>query len=72
MNLSPGDKLYGFCSGYFGRDSYEDKVVLAAGENRGVLWITAVNAHGHILLAQGMSADDVERWKRDDDVEDPA
>lgn len=26
-HFSIGDKIYGFCNGYFGRDDYEDKVV---------------------------------------------
>ncbi len=29
--LRVGDVLYGFCAGYFGRDSYEDKRVEAIG-----------------------------------------
>lgn len=27
-----GRKIYGFCNGYFGRDDYEDKIILAEGE----------------------------------------
>ena len=33
----PGDILYGFCGGYFGRDSYREKVVVALGRD----WIVA-------------------------------
>lgn len=29
--IKPGDKLYGFCNGYFGRDYYETKIVEAIG-----------------------------------------
>jgi hypothetical protein len=32
-----GRKIYGYCSGYFGRDSYADKVI----EAEGVDWIVA-------------------------------
>lgn len=28
-----GDTLYGFCEGFFGRDSYGDKVVVAVGRD---------------------------------------
>lgn len=28
-----GRKLYGYCNGYFGRDSYEDKRIVYAGLN---------------------------------------
>ena len=28
-----GIKIYGFCEGYFGRDSYDDKLVIANGED---------------------------------------
>ena len=35
MNLKKyvGTKLYGYCNGYFGRDSYEEKQIVYAGEN---------------------------------------
>ncbi len=33
----PGDTLYGFCGGYFGRDSYDDKIVVAVGRD----WVVA-------------------------------
>lgn len=35
--ISTGTMLKGFCRGYFGRDSYEDKIV----EATGVDWIVA-------------------------------
>lgn len=38
-----GIKIYGFCNGYFGRDSYDDKVIVASGED----WIVAKNEKGH-------------------------
>lgn len=28
-----GIKIYGFCNGFFGRDSYDDKIVIASGED---------------------------------------
>ncbi|MDF2534215.1 MAG: hypothetical protein K0R18_372 [Bacillales bacterium] len=35
--LKTGMKLYGFCEGYFGRDSYGDKII----EGIGMDWIVA-------------------------------
>jgi hypothetical protein len=35
--LRVGDVLYGFCGGYFGRDSYNDKRVEAVGAD----WVVA-------------------------------
>ena len=28
-----GVKLHGYCNGYFGRDDYEDKIIIAEGKN---------------------------------------
>lgn len=39
--IAPGTILYGFCHGYFGRDSYGDKVVVAVGEK----WIVVLDDH---------------------------
>ena len=35
--VEPGDRLYGFCGGAFGRDSYAEKVVVAVGKD----WVVA-------------------------------
>lgn len=45
--LRPGDVLFGFCGGHFGRDSYGDKVVLDVG----VDYVTARERTGPALLA---------------------
>ena len=42
-----GTILYGFCNGYFGRDSYEDKRIEAIGAD----WIVARDEYGHIHMA---------------------
>lgn len=49
MKLQKNMTLKGFCSGYFGSDSYGDKIVLAFGEN----WIVARETDGskRVLLA---------------------
>lgn len=31
--IEPGDVLYGYCGGAFGRDSYGDKIVVAMGRD---------------------------------------
>lgn len=47
-----GIKIYGFCNGYFGRDSYDDKIIIASGED----WIVAKSEYGRNEFA---SFDDV-------------
>lgn len=55
----PGDTLYGFCHGAFGRDSYGDKVVIAVGRD----WVLvrertyAVPGDGLVHVYQGDPAD---------------
>ena len=39
-----GTKLYGYCGGYFGRDSYDDKRVEAIG----VDWVVCRDERGNI------------------------
>lgn len=46
-----GTKLYGYCNGYFGRDSYEDKTIIAMGCNSGTIWIVCEDEDGDILFA---------------------
>jgi hypothetical protein len=43
--LRVGDILYGFCGGYFGRDSYKDKRVEAIGAD----WVVARSDNGLCL-----------------------
>ncbi len=42
-----GEKLYGFCNGYFGRDSYEDKTVEAFGKD----WVVCRTDDGEVCFA---------------------
>ncbi|QDP45487.1 hypothetical protein SEA_FUZZBUSTER_3 [Microbacterium phage FuzzBuster] len=60
----PGDTLDGFCRGAFGRDSYGAKTVIAAGVRGESIWIV-VDEAGHLLLAQDVTADDIEGWRAD-------
>lgn len=45
--LAVGTVLYGFCNGFFGRDSYEDKRVEAFGAD----WIVARDDQGRVHFA---------------------
>ena len=45
-----GKKLYGYCEGYFGRDSYEDKTIVAYGCNAGKIWIVVEDEDGYVLF----------------------
>lgn len=44
-----GTVLYGFCGGYFGSDSYEDKRVEAVGAD----WVVARDTYGHACFMTG-------------------
>lgn len=52
-----GIKIFGYCNGYFGRDSYDDKIIIASGED----WIVAKNNRGQSEFASFDSTD--EMWK---------
>jgi hypothetical protein len=41
-------KLYGFCEGCFGRDSYDDKTIEGIGED----WIVARQTDGLVVIAR--------------------
>ncbi len=65
--INIGDTLYGFCNGYFGRDSYGDKRVVAKGNERGRNWIVALDEfEGRLLFAEGFSKDEALNWTTDD------
>jgi hypothetical protein len=65
--LLPGATLYGFCGGVFGRDSYEDKIVVAAGCG----WLVAKSCNSEdFYFAQGDSLKTLESYtelRTDDD-----
>lgn len=60
-------KIYGFCNGVFGRDSYEDKVIIANGED----WIVVRNESGQTEFANFDSSDEmdelIEKWRNEED-----
>ena len=45
--LRVGDVLFGFCGGFFGRDSYQDKRIEAIGAD----WVVARDDMGHVHVA---------------------
>lgn len=47
--LEVGDVLYGFCGGWFGRDSYDDKRVEARGRD----WVVCRTEGGGVECATG-------------------
>lgn len=61
-----GTKLYGFCNGYFGRDSYEDKVIEYIGED----YIVARDSRDVVLLAYFNNRNEIEyyikKWSDED------
>lgn len=51
-----GKKIYGFCDGYFGRDSFEDKTIEAIGFD----WIVARECNGgYVHLAHFSSSEEM-------------
>lgn len=57
--LRIGDVLYGFCAGYFGSNSYEDKRVEAIGSD----WVIARDEDGLVHMADDIRPDDLCKFK---------
>lgn len=51
-----GIKILGFCNGFFGRDDYEDKVIIASGDD----WLIAKDGEGETHFAHFNNG-----WKED-------
>lgn len=66
IKVGVGTKLYGFCNGYFGRDSYEDKRIIAMGEWNGSNWIVAATDDNKVLFAEGFDQKLLEEWTVED------
>lgn len=68
--INIGDTLYGYCNGYFGRDSYGNKRVIAKGTERGSNWMVVYDEwEGRLLFGSGFSHEDVESWREEDDAD---
>lgn len=63
--LRVGDILYGFCGGYFGRDSYDDKRVEAIGGD----WVVARTERGEIHVCSGRSPECLTEFREKPDEE---
>ena len=68
--LATGQKLYGFCNGYFGRDSYGDKTVLASGVSNGRVWAVAEDEYRGVVLATEFNPDLVIGWLQPEEEEE--
>ena len=66
--LTPGTTLYGFCNGFFGRDSYGKKVIVAAGKHDGVNWVVAHDGD-RLLFAKDFDMADTRAWLVEEDPE---
>jgi len=65
-----GEKIYGFCNGFFGRDSYNDKII----EGEGKDWIVAREEYtGYVVIAVFSGSDNkddyLNKWKEPWDEE---
>lgn len=53
-----GKMLYGYCEGYFGRDSFSDKIIEATGED----WAVARQTDGvAVVMARFKDREDLEK-----------
>lgn len=64
-----GTKIYGYCEGYFGRDSHEDKIIVAEGRK----WLVCVDVYsnsGWVTCANFDTEEEKEecirRWSEED------
>ena len=62
-----GVKIYGFCEGYFGRDSYDDKLIVANGED----WIVVQYDNGRKDFTSFDNTDEmcqcISKWRIEED-----
>ena len=67
MTLHVGDLLYGFCEGYFGRDSYGDKRV----EGVGADWVVAREVESEQAVYASVNPPYLEKFKNREFEENP-
>jgi hypothetical protein len=64
-----GDVIYGFCSGYFGRDDYDTKVCVLVNSRYAVFQYLGGEFDGYAAVLnfdERLSSDLIEDWKQDD------
>lgn len=74
--LRPGDVVYGFAGGLFGRDSYEDKIVVNVGMVNKTPWALLREEGWHdpdrLHLLQGYQVDEATKYlEADHDPDEP-
>lgn len=67
-----GTKIYGYCNGYFGRDDYGAKIIVAEGRK----WIVCVDAYsdsGWVTCANFDTEEEkeecIKRWSEEENLE---
>lgn len=61
-----GDKIYGFCNGYFGRDDYDTKICVMVKPKYAVFEYTDGQLKGQATVLcnlDRLNLNDVEQWK---------
>lgn len=65
-----GMKLYGYCHGYFGRDSYWEKTIEGYGRD----WIVARDEHSGIVIATFRNVEErddyIKHWMSDEYIKE--
>lgn len=69
--INVGDILYGYCDGYFGRDSYEEKIILHFGKD----YIVVREKYSNQVLVANLDENInepevrkmIEKWKREEE-----
>jgi len=61
--ITPGTRITGFCNGFFGRDSYFEKLIIASGIWGTTNWCVA-EEDGRLLFAEGFSDEQAAAWER--------
>ncbi len=68
--LGPGVKIYGYCNGYFGRDSYGEKTIVASGSWNNENYIVAKEeGFERLSFASGFDIETAHEWLDDDTVD---
>lgn len=60
--LGPGMRVNNFCAGAFGRDSYGEKLIIAAGTWNGKNWAVAEDESIGLVFAESFEDFDAKRW----------
>lgn len=61
VNNLVGETVYGYCDGYFGRDSYTDKTIIMNGLN----WVVAIPKEGSPEIAYFGTNLEMTAWFKD-------